>query len=83
MFIYLVEFSLSLLLPQWMHDQQPDEQHFYRRMFTKKHQKKRSAVKLLWIAMCCIWLVFPYPFLVISSGLFTTFLAFSLMDESG
>jgi len=83
MYRHLLGFFISLWSPVWMQDQTPDETHFYRRVFTKKHRVKRSKAKLLWIGMLLLMLFFPYPPLIVSLLLFTTFLTFSLMDESG
>ncbi|WP_299182916.1 hypothetical protein [uncultured Neptuniibacter sp.] len=82
MFRHLLNFSLWLLAPCWMRNRTPDETHFYRRLFTAKHRAKRSKAKLLWISVLTVMLFFPYPPVVFTLFLFTTFLTFSLMDES-
>ncbi|WP_286238016.1 hypothetical protein [Neptuniibacter halophilus] len=82
MFRHLLAFLLMLLAPGWMRDRTPDEKHFYRRFFTRRHRAKRSKAKLLWIAALCLMLFFPYPPLMVALLLFTTFITFSLMDES-
>jgi hypothetical protein len=65
-----------------MRDRTPDSDHFYRRFFTAKHRAKRSKAKLIWIAVLFLLILFPYPPLIVSLLLFTTFLTFSLLDES-
>jgi len=82
MLLHLLEFLFFLVAPGWMQDRTPDEKHFYRRFFTKKHRAKRSKAKLLWIGMLSLMLLFPYPPLIVTMFLFTTFLTFSLMDET-
>lgn len=82
MFRHLLRFILLLLSPTWMRDKTPDEAHFYRRLFTAKHKAKKDKAKLLWIAVLLVILIFPYPPLIVATLLFTTFLTFSLMDES-
>jgi hypothetical protein len=83
MYRHLLAFLITLVSPVWMQDRTPDENHFYRRFFTKKHRAKRSKAKLLWIGVLLLILMFPYPPLIVSMLLFTTFLTFSMMDESG
>lgn len=83
MYRYLIAFLMTLVLPNWMQDKHPDEQHFYRRKFTSKHRAKRHKVKSLWIGSGLIALLFPLPAVLVTVFLFTTFLSFSLMDESG
>ncbi|MGH1462700.1 MAG: hypothetical protein ACRBB6_11740 [Neptuniibacter sp.] len=82
MFRHLLSFLVHRISPVWMHDHTPDEGHFYRRFFTAKHKAKRGKAKLLWIGGLLFILLFPYPPLIVATLLFTTFLTFSLMDES-
>ncbi|MAY41648.1 MAG: hypothetical protein CMI05_04940 [Oceanospirillaceae bacterium] len=82
MFRYLLAFYSWFLAPQWMQNRTPDYDHFYRRFFTAKHKAKRSIAKLIWIAALLLLLFFPYPPLIVSLLLFTTFISFSLLDES-
>ena len=78
----LIDFYCMLLAPAWMRDRTPDETHFYRRFFTAKYRAKRNKAKWLWIGMLALMLCFPYPPLMLAVLLFTTFLTFSLLDES-
>ncbi len=82
MFRHLLIFLLLLLAPGWMRDQTPDRDHFYRRLFTARHRAKRSRAKSLWILAFFLMLFFPYPPLMVALLLFTTFITFSLLDES-
>lgn len=82
MFAYLIDFYFLLFVPSWMQDRTPDESHFYRRFFTAKHRAKRSKAKWLWIGMLSLMACFPYPPVMVAMLLFTTFLTFSLLDES-
>lgn len=82
MWRHLISFILAFLKPSWMQDKTPDASHFYRRLFTSKHRAKRAKARLLWIGVGGLMLAFPYPPLIIALSLFTTFITFSLMDES-
>ena len=82
MFRHLCIFTLLLMAPAWMRDRTPDENHFYRRLFTVKHRAKKARARQLWIAVLLFLLLFPYPPLIVAMLLFTTFLTFSLLDES-
>ncbi|WP_372738071.1 hypothetical protein [Neptunomonas sp.] len=81
-----MRFLLNMLwlayIPDWMRDQQPDNQHFYRRQFTKKYQRKCAIVRRLWVCSGLLILFFPtIPFAAVIS-LLSTFLSFCLLDES-
>ena len=82
MYRYLIAFLMTLVLPNWMQDKRPDAQHFYRRKFTSQYRAKRKQVKSLWIGSGLLALLFPLPAAWVTLFLFTTFLSFSLMDES-
>lgn len=79
---HLVNFLFMLLAPAWMRDQTPDKDHFYRRRFTVKHRAKKARIKLLWIVVAIICLIFPYPHIITVLLLLTTFVTFSWLDES-
>lgn len=73
---------LTLLKPAWMQRKDPDEEHFYRRTFTKRYQAKLRLVKNLWIVSGLLMLAFPLLPFIASLGLFTTFISFSILDET-
>ena len=78
----LFRFYLFLLLPEWMGSRQPDSRHFFRRKFTSAYRARLRWVRRLWIASGLLMLILPIPPVVITLGLFTTFLSFSLLDET-
>ena len=83
MFWSLIRFYSGFLLPEWMSNRQPDSQHFFRRKFTSQYRARLRRVYWLWLASSCLMLVLPVPAIVIPLALFTTFISFSLLDESG
>lgn len=78
----LLQRCLSWLLPVWTQNQTPDKTHFYRRVFTKSYKKRKNQVKNLWILSTFAMLIFPSLAFISASCLFTTFLSFSILDES-
>ncbi len=82
MLLHLIAFVLYRLSPVWMQDRTPDEKHFYRRLFTEKHRAKRKAVKYIWLSAASLLILFPSVPLMVFIGLLSTFLSFSLLDES-
>jgi len=82
MFPYLMRLFLSRLLPSWMSDKTPEEDHFYRRLFTRKHQAKRALVRKLWIGAGILMVAVQSAPFVIFLSLFVTFISFSLLDET-
>lgn len=80
--VHLALFIGLLLCPSWMHDQTPDERHFYRRLFTARHRARKRCVKYIWLSAASIWMLSPSLPLMIFITLLSTFLSFSLLDES-
>ncbi len=80
----LSNFELILLLywPELYERRQPDENHPYRRLFTPRYLARKKIVRGIWIATGSMMLIFPQLPFVITLGLFTTFLSFSILDES-
>ncbi len=79
--IALLRFYLYLLLPEWMSNQYPDSRHFFRRKFTSAYRARLRCVRRLWLGSGLLMLALPIPPVVITLGLFTTFISFSLLDE--
>ncbi len=77
-----LEILLLLYCPKCYERRQPDENHPYRRLFTKKYQAKKQVVKGLWIATGILMIIYPLMPFIVTLGLFTTFLSFSILDES-
>lgn len=82
MFLHLMLFLVSLWAPDWMRDQTPDAEHFHRRRFTNKHRNKRKRVRYIWLSAATLWCLNPSVPMMIFVGLLSTFLSFSLLDES-
>ncbi len=70
------------LLPDWARDRSPDRGHFHRRRFTLAHRAKRRLVRDLWLGSGCVMLLNPVLPFMLALGLATTFLAFTILDET-
>lgn len=70
------------LFPNWMHDRNPESQHPYRRMFTRKHQLKRRIVKSVWIGAGLLVLMNPMLHILLAIALPATLLSFAILDET-
>ncbi|MEH6625359.1 MAG: hypothetical protein V7739_02865 [Motiliproteus sp.] len=77
-----LEMWLLLYWPERYERCQPDENHAYRRLFTKAYKAKKQIVKGLWIATGLLMIAYPLLPFMVTLGLFTTFLSFSILDES-
>ncbi|WP_296060718.1 hypothetical protein [uncultured Amphritea sp.] len=78
----LIRFYLRLMLPEWMQVTYPDGSHFFRRKFTAAYKARLRWVYRIWIGSGLLMLAIPAPPVVIGLGLFTTFISFSLLDET-
>jgi len=78
----LFRFLLSLWLPDWMQNRQPEKEHFYRRKFTASYRAKKQRVAYLWIGSGLLMLLIPLPSFIITTSLLATFISFSLLDET-
>ncbi|SFG94821.1 hypothetical protein [Neptunomonas qingdaonensis] len=79
---FLLQMLWLACIPDWMRDQQPDSQHFYRRQFTKKYQRKCTIVRRLWVCSGLLILLFPTIPFAAAISLLSTFLSFCLLDET-
>lgn len=87
MLIKLMQFYWKLMhqvvwQPSWLLSKIPDRRHFHRRRFTENYQKKRRVVRSLWFSAALMMLAFPFAHLVVVIALFTTFISFSILDET-
>lgn len=73
---------LQLFTPHWQAFKKPDPNHFYRRKFTKHYHRKKDTVKNVWIAAGCVMFAFPVIQFIIPTILFTSFIAFCILDET-
>ncbi len=87
MIIEVIQFYWKLVhqvvwQPSWLLSEIPDKSHFHRRRFTESYQKKRRFVRGLWFSAVLMMLAFPVAHLVVFIALFTTFISFSILDET-
>ncbi len=68
-----------LLCPGWFNRQQPVADHTR----SPRYQAKKRIVKGIWIASGLMMLAYPLLPFIVTLGLFTTFLSFTILDESG
>lgn len=59
-----------------------DSCHPQRRLQSPQYRQKKRVVRGLWIATGLLMLIFPLAHFMVTLGLFTTFLAFTILDES-
>lgn len=57
--------------------------HPLARLQTARYRAKRKIVRGLWIATGLLMLAFPLTHFIVTLGLFTTFLSFTILDEAG
>ena len=70
------------LMPACIRSTSPDARHYHRRRFTRAYKKKQQIVKSLWIGSGILMLlVQALPYMVVSA-MFTTCLAFMILDET-
>lgn len=70
------------LLPDWALTATADPNHAHGRRFTRAYRRKQSIVKSMWIASGLVMLAFPLLPLIAGLSLFTTFMAFVVLDET-
>lgn len=56
--------------------------HPLRRMQTTRYRTKKKIVRGLWIAAGILMLAFPLSHFIVTLGLFTAFLSFTILDEA-
>ncbi|MGI9280665.1 MAG: hypothetical protein ACR2PX_13740 [Endozoicomonas sp.] len=83
---YLISL-LSIMLkikwqPDWMQNQSPEANHFYRRTFTGSYRAKKKIVKNIWIAAGLLMLINPVIHIVMLIALPATLLSFVILDET-
>lgn len=59
----------------------PSDHHYYRR-YTSRYKKKIAIVKNIWMTAGVTLAVFPYLPLFITLVMLTTFISFSVLDET-
>jgi len=71
-----------LVLPQWTHDQSPDQSHPHKRRFTAGYRRKQNIVRNVWIASGLVMILQATPAFILAIALGTTFLSFLILDET-
>lgn len=71
-----------LLLPDWRQHKYPDPSHPWRRSFTPRYQRKKKIVVWLWYACALGILLLSTLAGMVVLLLLTTFLSFSILDET-
>ncbi len=69
-------------LPDYCLDGRPESSHFHRRRHTREYRLKKRLVQRLWLGFALLILIAPTLPLLAGGGLFTTFVAFAILDES-
>ena len=59
-----------------------DPAHPLMRMQSARYRDKKKVVRGLWIATGVLMLAFPLSHFIVTLGLFTTFLSFTILDEA-
>lgn len=59
-----------------------DPLHPSQRRLTSSYRRKQKTVKVLWIATGLMMMAYPLVHFIVTLGLFTTFLSFTILDES-
>ena len=81
--VFLFELLLSTnFKPIWLDHHHPQHDHFHRRRFTRKYQQKQRIVRSLWFSVLLVMLAFPILWFVIAAAMFTTFVSFTILDET-
>ncbi|GAB1270247.1 hypothetical protein NBRC116493_35010 [Aurantivibrio infirmus] len=73
---------LNILLPEWKSKQLLDRNHPHARRKSVEYKKKQGLVKNIWIGAGVAMLCAPTPAFVVSLSLATTFIAFTILDET-
>tara|TARA_R110002094_G_scaffold11074_3_gene20959 strand:- start:495 stop:746 length:252 start_codon:yes stop_codon:yes gene_type:complete len=74
----LILLSLSLHRPT----SADNPNHPLARLRTPKYRAKIKIVRGLWVAAGLLMLLFPLTHFIVTLGLFTTFLSFTILDEA-
>ncbi len=59
-----------------------DPDHPHSRRYTDKYRRKQDLVKSLWIGSGLVMISFPALPFIVGTSLFTTFMAFVILDET-
>ncbi len=70
------------LLPSWLGALSPQRRHQLLRPQTQKYRRKRRIVKNVWLISGATMLINPVLYIILPLALFTTFLSFSILDET-
>ncbi len=79
---HLLYLFLLLVNPASFNRPPLPESHPLHRLQGKRYQDKKQIVKVLWIAAGTLMLIYPLLPFIVTLGLFTTFISFTILDES-
>ena len=87
MFLAVLRFYYDIilqgLLSHYLHGTDvANEEHPFFRRYSETYRKKRDIVKNFWIVSGCLMLIIAQLYAVVALALFTTFLSFSVLDET-
>ena len=71
-----------LVLPDFLEDRCPDDEHPHRRRFTAAYRRKRGLVKNVWMVSGLVMALQGSLAIVLALVLGTTFLSFVILDET-
>jgi hypothetical protein len=71
----------TTLLPLWLTHAVPDPKHFSHRRLTTLYQRRTNIVKMLWLFVALVLMLFPFPAFAVPLCLFISFVSFSVLDE--
>ena len=71
-----------ILISLWLKPNELSSGHPLVRMRSARYQAKKKVVRGLWIATGMLMLAFPLSHFIVTLGLFTTFLSFTILDEA-
>ena len=79
--------GVKLLITWWMlvfssNAANRSSDHPLMRMRTNRYLAKKKIVRGLWIATGILMLAYPLSHFIVTLGLFTTFLSFTILDET-
>ena len=75
----LAQAAAILLQPRSL---DPNRHHPFERLRTSRYRAKKRVVRGLWIACGILMLAYPISHFIITLALFTTFLSFTILDET-
>jgi len=70
------------LIPSWLGALMPQRRHKLANPQTREYRLKKKIVKNVWLISGATMLMNPVLYIILPLALFTTFLSFSILDET-